>query len=65
MLDGWNTRSAEAFAAPFAEDGESIGFDGSQLIGRAEIVSTLQQIFADHLTAPYVSKVRSVRFFQS
>jgi uncharacterized protein (TIGR02246 family) len=33
-----------------------------QLIGRAEIVSSIQQIFADHLTAPYVSKVRVVRF---
>ena len=65
MLDGWNKRSAEAFAAPFAEDGESIGFDGSQLIGRAEIVSTIQQIFADHVTAPYVSKVRSVRLLCS
>ena len=44
MLDGWNNRSADAFAAPFAEDGESIGFDGSQLVGRTEIVSTLRQI---------------------
>lgn len=33
MLDGWNKRSAGAFAAPIAEDGELIGFDGSQLIG--------------------------------
>jgi uncharacterized protein (TIGR02246 family) len=62
MLDGWNKRSADAFAAPIAEDGDLIGFDGSQLIGRAEIVSSIQQIFADHLTAPYVSKVRGVRF---
>jgi uncharacterized protein (TIGR02246 family) len=62
MLDGWNKRSAAAFAAPIAEDADLIGFDGSQLIGRAEIVSTLQQIFADHLTAPYVSKIRNVRF---
>ena len=62
MLDGWNKRSAGAFAAPIAEDGDLIGFDGSQLIGRAEIISTIQQIFADHLTAPYVSKVRGVRF---
>jgi len=61
MLDGWNQRSAAAFAAPFAEDGEVIGFDGSQMTGRAEIVSTLGQIFAGHVTAPYVSKVRSVR----
>ena len=62
MLDGWNKRSAGAFAAPIAEDGDLIGFDGSQLIGRAEIVSMLQRIFADHPTAPYVSKVKSVRF---
>ncbi len=61
MLDGWNQRSAAAFATPFAEDGEVIGFDGSQMTGRAEIASTLGQIFADHVTAPYVSKVRSVR----
>jgi uncharacterized protein (TIGR02246 family) len=61
MLDGWNKRSAEMFAAPFSEDGEVIGFDGSQMTGQAEIASTLGQIFADHVTAPYVSKVRSVR----
>jgi len=62
MMDGWNKRSAAAFAAPIAEDGDLIGFDGSQLIGRSEIVSMLQRIFADHPTAPYVSKVKSVRF---
>ena len=61
MLDGWNRRSADDFAAAFAEDGYVIGFDGSQMAGQAEIASTLRQIFADHLTAPYVSKVREVR----
>src|SRR5438105_2771006 len=61
LLDGWNQRNAEAFAAPFAEDGEVIGFDGSQMTGRVDIAATLGQIFADHVTAPYVSKVRSVR----
>src|SRR6266516_3546094 len=61
LLDGWNQHNADAFAAPFAEDGEVIGFDGSQMTGRVDITSTLQQIFADHVTAPYVSKVRSVR----
>ena len=60
LLDGWNQRDAAAFAAPFAEDGEVIGFDGSQMTGRAEIASTLGQIFADHVTAPYMSKVRCV-----
>jgi uncharacterized protein (TIGR02246 family) len=62
VLDGWNKRSAEAFAAPFAEDGEVIGFDGSQYSGQAEIASNLQQIFANHPTPPYVGKIRTVRF---
>ncbi len=48
MLDGWNNRIADAFAVPFAEDSESIGFDGSQLVGRTKIISTLRQIFTDH-----------------
>jgi uncharacterized protein (TIGR02246 family) len=61
VLDGWNTRNAEAFAAPFDEDSEVIGFDGSQMVGQEEIASTLGRIFADHLTAPYVSKVKQVR----
>lgn len=60
-LDGWNQRNAAAYAAAFAEDGDAIGFDGSQHIGRAEIASSLTQIFANHRTAAYVSKVRSVR----
>src|SRR5258706_11971014 len=62
LLDSWNKRRADIFAALFAVDGYSIGFDGSQLIGQGEIASTLHQIFADHPTAPYVSKVREVRF---
>src|SRR5260370_34340855 len=62
LLDGWNKRSADAMAVLFAEDGDLVGFDGSQLSGRAEIASTLQQIFADHITPPYVNKVRDVRF---
>jgi uncharacterized protein (TIGR02246 family) len=64
LLEGWNQRNAEAFAAPFAEEGEVIGFDGSQMSGRGEIASTLGQIFADHVTAPYVSKVRNVRLLR-
>lgn len=52
LLDGWNKRSADAMVEPIAEDGELIGFDGSQYIGRAEILSNLQQIFSHHPTPP-------------
>ncbi|AIE60115.1 SgcJ/EcaC family oxidoreductase [Bacillus methanolicus] len=60
VIDGWNKRSADAMAEPFAEDGELIGFDGSQVIGKEEIISHLQPIFADHPTAPFVTKVKNV-----
>ena len=65
IIDGWNRREAAAMAAPFAEDGEMIGFDGSQIKGRAEIAGHLAPIFADHPTAPYVAKVKEVRFLSS
>jgi hypothetical protein len=32
---GWNKRNADAFAMLFAENGEVIGFDGSQIPGFA------------------------------
>jgi uncharacterized protein (TIGR02246 family) len=65
LLDGWNKRSADAMAEPFAEDGELIGFDGSQLERQSEIASHLQQIFNDHQTPAYVGKVRNVRLLSS
>jgi len=59
VLEGWNRRSADDFAAPFAEDGEVVGFDGSQNTGRAEIAAEMGRIFVDHETGTYVGKVRS------
>ncbi len=62
LLDSWNNRDASVYASLFIEDGDVIGFDGSQMTGQTEIASTLQQIFANHQTAPYLSKVKNVRF---
>jgi len=61
LLDGWNQRNAAAYAALFAEDASVVGFDGSQMNGRAEIMSQIGQIFADHPTSRYVGKIREVR----
>jgi uncharacterized protein (TIGR02246 family) len=61
VLDAWNRRSARDFAALFADDGEVIGFDGSENKTRAKIAEELERIFADHETGRYVGKVRSVR----
>jgi uncharacterized protein (TIGR02246 family) len=62
LLDSWNRRNAADFAALFEADGNQIGFDGSQVNGRTEIGSHLSGIFADHMTAAYVGRVREVRF---
>lgn len=65
LIDAWNNRSARGMAALFTEDGESIGFDGSQSIGREEILSHLKPIFDDHPTAQFISKIKDVRFLNS
>lgn len=62
VLASWNARDAEAFAAPFAEDGDAIGFDGSRHAGREDIATTIGGIFAHHPTGRYVGAVRRVRF---
>jgi uncharacterized protein (TIGR02246 family) len=60
LIDGWNEHDAEAMAATLASDGLVIGFDGSQMLGRKAVAEELTAIFADHETATYVVKVRSV-----
>jgi uncharacterized protein (TIGR02246 family) len=61
LIDGWNAGDADAMAAAIASDGLVIGFDGSQMFGRDDVARQLGAIFADHETAAYVAKVRSVR----
>lgn len=62
LIEAWNNRDAEGMANLFTEHGESIGFDGSQSIGPAEIFSHLSPIFRDHPTARFVSKIKDLRF---
>jgi uncharacterized protein (TIGR02246 family) len=61
LLRAWNDQDADAFGAVFADDGSSVGFDGSTMNGRQEIVATIRAIFRNHRTATYVAKVREVR----
>src|SRR5687768_13760242 len=61
LIAAWNRRSADDFAALFAANGSTVGFDGSPLDGQTGIASSLKSIFADHPTAPYVAKLREVR----
>src|ERR1043166_5910413 len=65
VLEAWNQRDAQAFVSLYAENGNQIGFDGSQINGRANIEEHLRQIFANHMTATYISKVQEVRFLSA
>src|SRR3954468_23108720 len=61
IIAAWNRRDAVDMAAPFAENGSIVGFDGSPVDGREAIETHLRPIFADHPTAAYVARVRAVR----
>jgi uncharacterized protein (TIGR02246 family) len=61
ILSGWNAADADSFASVFAEDGQVVGFDGSEVIGRAQIAEQMAAIFADHATGSYVGIVREVK----
>jgi uncharacterized protein (TIGR02246 family) len=61
LIDGWNARDADAMAAPLAAGGLVVGFDGSEMFGRDEAAAELGRVFADHETATYVTKIRSVK----
>ena len=66
FMDGWNAASGDAFAAPFEEDGDLVGFDGTHIKGRQEIALFHQHLFDMFLKGSrLVGKVRSVRFLAS
>ena len=60
LLDSWNHRNAEDFAALFQDEAYCVGFDGSPMNSRAQIEKELRPIFADHPTAAYVARIRGV-----
>ncbi len=62
LLDSWNRKSPSNFAFSFDENAIVVGFDGSQMNGRADIEIEMGQLFANHEIGTYVSKVREVRF---
>ena len=65
LLTYWNKQDARGMASLFSDNGNVIGFDGSQMNGKKEIENELQQVFANHKTAAYVWKVNEVRFLNA
>jgi uncharacterized protein (TIGR02246 family) len=63
MIDGWNEDSGDAFAAPYADDSDLIGFDGKYMKGRQEIASFHQMLFDKFLKGSrLIGKIRGIRF---
>lgn len=65
LLRQWNKQDAAAMAGLFTEDGNMIGFDGSQLNGQKEIHSVLDEIFSNFPTATYVSILKDIRLLSA
>ena len=61
LLESWNNHNVAGFANLFADDGNSVGFDGSQMNGRKQINDEIAQIFAHHKVASYVGIIREIR----
>jgi len=65
-IDGWNSGNGKAFAAPYTEDSDYIGFDGTYLKGREEIASLHQMLFDKFVKGSrLVGKIRRIRFLTS
>jgi uncharacterized protein (TIGR02246 family) len=63
MIDGWNKGDGDVFAAPFAEDADLVGFDGTHLKRRQEIASFHQHLFDTFVKGSrLIGKVRGIRF---
>jgi uncharacterized protein (TIGR02246 family) len=61
LLEAWNRRSGEDFAALFDTGGSAVGFDGTEMHGREAIAAALRGVFETHATAAYVARIREVR----
>ena len=63
MMEGWNKGSGNDFAAPFTDDSDFVGFDGTYLKGCQEIASFHQELFDRFVKGSrLVGKIRSIRF---
>lgn len=61
-IAGWNSQNADAMSAHLSEEAHVVGFDGTELKGRAVVRQAMADIFAHHPTGIYVTIVREVRF---
>lgn len=61
-LSRWNARDASGLGTLCTTEAMIVGFDGSQMEGKAAVTDSLGGIFAHHETARYIGLVRGIRF---
>src|ERR1044071_1749860 len=61
-LTCWNNQDARGIASLYTENGNTVGFDGSQMNGRLQIETDLCPFLQSHKTARYVWKIQEIRF---
>lgn len=61
LLASWTKRDAKAFAALFHKNGSLVGFDGSQVNGKDEILEHLTEIFGNHKTPAMIGKLLELK----
>ena len=63
LMEGWNRGSADAFAAPFADEFDFIAFDGVRFRSREELLRFHGPLFRTHLKGTrLVGAVTDIRF---
>lgn len=66
MEAGWNAKSGERFAAPFADDADYVIVNGQHIRGRRHIAEDHQRIFDTFYKATTLSlSVKQVRFLRA
>jgi uncharacterized protein (TIGR02246 family) len=60
---GWNIGDATKFAEPYSEDADFIGFDGTHLEGKQQIISFHTMLFDKFVKGSrLVGKIKHIRF---
>ena len=62
LISAWNDRNAEQMSSVFESEGMMVGFDGSSIAGKSNIYEHLHDIFRNHVTAPFISIMKGIRF---
>ena len=65
LINAWNNRDAHGMAELYTKDGINIGFDGSKTVGSEEFFLHVKPIFENHLTPPFISKIKDVSILSS